>query len=60
MRFVLKLVTILTICSMAGLTACGPKETNPKAIEVKEDPRIQRSSVGGEDKKSENQKALPP
>ncbi len=46
MRFVIRLFTIAVFCTTVAIAGCGPANTDPKAVNVKEDPRIKRVGVG--------------
>ena len=54
MRYAIPIVVLFA--ALAVITGCGPANTEPKVINVKEDPRLQRTIEG---KKNENQPPAP-
>lgn len=56
MRTTMRIFVVLLICAAPFLAGCGPTATEPKAVNVKEDPRIKRSEEG---KKQKTEGALP-
>jgi len=47
MRHAIQIIAFVLIVSTTSLVGCGPQDTDPKAVKVKDDPRIKRASDGG-------------
>ena len=47
MRLAIQIIAFALMVSAASLVGCGPQDTDPKAVKVKDDPRIKRASDGG-------------
>ena len=56
MRFSILILLTAFLLGSASV-GCGPKTTEPKAINIKEDPRIQRTTPAGG--KGSNEGAVP-
>jgi hypothetical protein len=53
MRHAIQIVAFALIVSTTSLVGCGPKDTDPKAVNVKDDPRIKRATEGGGEKQEQ-------
>jgi hypothetical protein len=54
----IQLLACAVLCASLVFVGCGPTQTNPKAVSVKEDPRIKRAGEGGTSK-GDSEKAIP-
>jgi hypothetical protein len=54
MRSVILVLTIAVFSTTLAMTGCGPANTDPKAVNVKEDSRIKRDTEGGVNKTQTN------
>jgi hypothetical protein len=57
MRQAIMIVAMMLILFSPVLIGCGPANTDPKPINIKEDPRIKRSGEGSQNK---NETTVPP